>query len=84
MTDLERALAHAQTMAGAEHRPDCPPRDRRPRWINEHDADGWITGGHEEQPRCPGCVTDTERALWRQLADEYAAQVERGREETLL
>jgi hypothetical protein len=70
MTDLERELAHAQAMATATHRPDCPVK-RRARFSDR---------GHV----CTGCVTDADRALWSQLADEYAAQLDRHREDTLL
>ena len=71
-TDLERELTHAREMAKAEHKPDCewtPPRHTYPK---------------RPDPRCTGCVTDADRALWAQLADEYAAQLDRNREDTLL
>lgn len=74
-TDLEQTRDHARKMAGAEHRPDC--RGQRPARTcptpnephPEHDLARWITC----LGWCPGCVTDAERALWSQLADEIDA-----------
>ena len=83
MTSLADAAAHARAMSTARHTPECPPRDRLPRWVNEHDDDLRIIGGHEGPPPCPGCVTDAERALWGRLADEMEAYMARDDEEGL-
>lgn len=60
-SDLERDLAHARAMAKAQHKPDCQlvRRDR--------------VYPIRPNPACAGCVTDADRVLWRQIADELAA-----------
>lgn len=58
-TDLTRFLTHAREMTTAIHRPDCP-----------RVASGPLQEGSRTRPRCPGCVTDADRALWVRLADE--------------
>ena len=60
---LRASLTHYRHMAGSDHRPDCTV-DVRSRW------GGWRT--LRPDPACPGCITDHERALWQQLADETA------------
>jgi hypothetical protein len=51
-------------MVKAEHRPDCK---------------GYAIGREDDgpRPRCPGCVSDADRVLWRRLADETAAYLRR-------
>lgn len=73
-TDLERFRDHARTMAQAKHRPDCPPRDRAPRPVNQH---------RSKPSKCPGCVTSTDRALWARLADETDAYLNSQSDEAL-
>jgi hypothetical protein len=78
VTDLERfrvyartmATAHyARTMATAQHTPTC--RGLAPsRW-------GWAREVHPD-PKCPGCVSDDDRALWARLADEATAYLDQG------
>lgn len=71
MSDLEQARDHASAMAKAQHKPDCLQR--------EHP---WT----KAQPTCgqDHCVTDADRALWAQLADEYDQHLHRHQEATLL
>jgi hypothetical protein len=81
MSDLSTLADHARKMSTARHKPECPPRHRRPQWVNDHDSDGLFTGGHEDPPPCPGCVTDADRALWTRIADEiddYLTPAEEG------
>jgi hypothetical protein len=66
------------------HKPGCPPRDQSRRWINCFDEHGVIADGHYDPPRCPGCVTDADRALWGRLAAEVEAYLTPEEEEALL
>jgi hypothetical protein len=71
MTDLAGELAHARAMAKANHKPECIRREHP--WTKPTPT-----------PGCTGCVTDADRRLWQQLADEYQAHLDRHREDTLL
>lgn len=57
MSDLAEYRKHCRRMTTAKHRPDC-----------------LIPTGPWTKPKptpgCTGCVTDADRALWKQLADE--------------
>lgn len=65
-TDLRTLRDHARAMTQAMHRIDCA-------WHL------WTTTRHhrgqQQPPVCAGCVTDPDRALWRQLADEATTRV---------
>ena len=82
MSDLERELAHARRMATAEHKPECLIECRD--WTGNRAFS--LPGPSEPGGKtpCPGCVTDSERALWAQLAEEYQQQIDRHREDPLL
>lgn len=71
MSDLEQARDHARAMARAKHRPDCRVKGR-----SRFSEDG--------RTPCLGCVTDADRALWRQIADEITTHLARHTEDTLL
>ena len=79
MSDLVQLHAHADVMAGAVHKPNCPwsrPEQCRPRaqWRLALSGPGLQYLGHSDPPPpCDGCVTTAERALWRQIADEISA-----------
>ena len=63
-SDLERFRDHCREMATAVHKPTC--HGHRPStW-------GWAREIHPD-PKCPGCVTDADRALWARLAAEIDA-----------
>ena len=61
MSDLTGFRDHARRMATATHTPDCTTLQPT-RW-------GGTRTVHPD-PTCPGCITDTNRALWVRLADE--------------
>lgn len=68
---LNDGLAHARAMSTAEHKPECHrylPRHMYPK---------------RPDPECPGCVTDDDRALWKQQADELEAYLAGDDEPTL-
>ena len=75
-TDLEDFGAHARYMSTAEHRDDCRAEDA---WGLRHIVPRW----EHPDPTCPGCVTDTDRALWARLADEVDAWLGRDDQEGL-
>lgn len=56
---------HALKMSKAQHRPDCLSRDRP--WVKP-----------TPRPGCHGCMTDAERALWKQIADEHTSYLKGG------
>lgn len=93
MSDLTRFRDHARAMSTAEHKPECDHLTAKPppRWLSLIDDEGYIYAMalnpealSWERPRCPGCITDTDRALWDRLANEADAYLDRNREETLL
>ena len=86
-TRLERYRDHCRRMAEAEHKPECPSLTAvEPYWP----PGGWVpTDGEDpmnglswigpkpkwEPPKCDGCNPESDRALFRRLAeeaDEYA------------
>lgn len=83
-TRLESFRDHCARMAVAEHKPECPMLTWRepywPSWIPVYGEDGipaqlkWAgpkpTTGEFVRPTCDGCLTDDDRALFRQLAAE--------------
>ena len=79
MSELTTFRDHARIMSLRKHRPDCLL---------------WKKVGHyahlcsdectHPEPRCPGCVTDADRALWARLADEVDAYLSHEEEEALL
>jgi hypothetical protein len=83
MSDLQAFAAHARTMSTAEHKPNCPPRDRVKLWINEWSEEEGCWGGYEKPAKCFGCVTDSDRALWTRLADETDAYLSRFQDDSL-
>lgn len=60
--DLSQFRDHARAMSTAQHKPECLMQRARARWNLK-----------PPPPPCPGCVTDSDRALWRSLADEADA-----------
>lgn len=75
MSDLTRFRDHCRRMAKTQHLGGCSA---------DHPAMMW----RPADERCPGCVSDADRALWAQLADEIdaylAGQLEDGEEPFLV
>lgn len=78
MSDLTAFRDHARTMSRRTHRPDCPLWKKVGEFA--HLCSDSCT--HPE-PRCPGCVTNADRELWKRLADEVDAYLSRHVEEGL-
>lgn len=85
-TQLEAFRDHCRRMAEAEHKPECPTRTVvKPYWPpggwvpadGENPMNGlaWIgPEPHWEPPKCDGCNSEADRALFARLAveiDEY-------------
>lgn len=87
MSDLTRFRDYARAMSTAEHKEPCrwvKPREAerltrsRPIWEPRYEEDNVPTslalvGFTEPLERCPGCVTDEERAEWKRQAGEVDA-----------
>lgn len=91
MSDLTRFRDHCQSMATAEHAPDCPHITARepywPMWTVAEDGGSMVWNGPKppwSPPPCGGCITDDDRALWTRLANEADAYLDREPEESLL
>lgn len=81
-TRVERYRDHCARMADAQHKPECPsltavePYWPPGGWTWTDRADfskgmSWLgPKPHWEPPKCDGCLTDDERALFAQLAGE--------------
>lgn len=73
MTALEQMRDHARRMATAKHTDECEGHAPT-HW-------GWAKALRPD-PTCPGCVSDHDRELWAQQADELdrylAGQAEEG------
>jgi hypothetical protein len=80
---LDTFRQHCAEMATAQHKPDCPSITAKEPWWDAWtvrcDDKGWPSSmlwrGPKpkwEPPRCDGCVTDDERALFAQMAREVA------------
>jgi len=78
MSTLSTFREHCARMATAEHKPECPSLER-PKWTPWADGDDIPQGARVWRaiglvqlppPKCDGCVTDADRALFRQMADE--------------
>lgn len=67
MSDLTRFRDHARQMATAEHKPEC----QKPRT----DTRGWV--GKHPDPDCDGCNPAVDRDLFKRLADEIDAYLDR-------
>lgn len=81
MSTLTTFRDHCRKMARAEHKPECPTlHPWRPRWdwvatrrgeSHEHFPDGEYDWRPEPpKPKCAGCNTKADQALFAQLADE--------------
>lgn len=66
MSDLTTFRDHARRLSTAEHGDECEAV-----W-HEPDLQGSPRPTRREKPNphCPGCITDADRRLWTQLADE--------------
>lgn len=88
MSDLTQLRDHARAMSTAQHRigekwvDRCLWRGQQS--LNEKALKARAKAGDRFTPEeldelwplrevCPGCVTDAERALWKQIADEIDA-----------
>jgi hypothetical protein len=80
-------------MAEADHSPECDQAFdlARNRWnylrmFGEWLEDrGWGPRPTDPPVRCPGgCITDTDRALWKRLADEADAHLNRHTQDALI
>lgn len=92
MTALTTLRDHARAMATAQHKPECPvdlpfPDAFTWRSLRCGREDGHKAHRFERNDlrwncpgRCPGCVTDDERALWKQQADELDGYLGRDEE----
>lgn len=73
--DLATFREHARQMAVADHVPECPGTPER---VAAHakGVRGYRRLFGEDHPKatpvepCPGCVSDSDRELWKRLADE--------------
>ena len=72
MSELTAFAEHARAMSKAEHKPECSVLRTIP-WLKTVRPD----------PDCSGCVSDDDRALWEQIADETEADLGRDDEEGL-
>jgi hypothetical protein len=68
MSDLTDARDWARKMSTAQHKPECEGHAPT-RW-------GWARTLRPD-PKCSGCVTDADRAMWKERADEYDAYLAR-------
>jgi hypothetical protein len=94
LSDLEMLRDHAREMATSEHNATCSTK--RPFGMfrfcadtADHPSHHWdVWPGHDRRcpGRCSGCMTDAERKLWRQIADEVGAYLDQpdDEQETLL
>jgi len=88
MSELTTFRDHARAMSEAEHRKDCEGTPDRVA-TRARDISSYRRMFGELHPklmpieRCPGCVTDADRALWARLADEVDAHLARNVEEGL-
>ena len=64
--ELDALRDHARQMVTALHRPDCLWRPKP--WLKAIPRDG-----------CTGCVTEKERRLWKQIADEVQVYLDDAR-----
>lgn len=67
MSTLTQARDWARTMQVSDHRPDCQIEQ------TVYTAFPDLVGIEvvRPHPACPGCVTESDRRLWKQLGDEY-------------
>lgn len=78
MSDLTSFRDWARLMSTEVHRPDCPLSETA-RGLRHRCS----TDCTHPYPRCPGCVTDADRALWERLAAEADSYLSRNVEEGL-
>lgn len=75
---LSDAARWARHMSQAQHRPECAGQleqqhDRNlGAWIEDPDDHNTTPPPH---PTCPGCVTDRDRQIWKQEADQLEQHI---------
>jgi hypothetical protein len=78
MSGLSDFRDHCRRMATAEHKPECPslgPKSR-PVWESVYEDDSGmpcalrLAGFTEPPPRCSGCNSPEDQAMFARLADE--------------
>lgn len=74
MSDLETERDWCRQQSISEHKPTCEAIDTR----------GFLPRHIRPDPRCPGCMTDQERADWAERADEIDAYLAPSNEAGLL
>jgi hypothetical protein len=78
-TELEAYAVHCRKMAKATHRPDCTGRSVGPvDACSDHDDPDCVL-----PPKCQGCITMRDRALWLLLATEAETYLRAHEPETL-
>ncbi len=77
-TKVERFRDHCRRMAESEHKPECPSlgSPSHPVWVGVYEQDDGIpsamrlVGFTPDPPKCDGCMSDADRALFARLATE--------------
>lgn len=85
MSDLSKFRDHCRKMATAAHKPECPSLpENQPHWpprgCRAIRAVGELVLGRRNgppppAPKCDGCLTDADRALFAQMAGEIDAHL---------
>lgn len=67
-SDLRHTRDHCRRMQAADHTSDCQA-PRTFQGLAVHDLYGRLVIDHPD-PACDGCISDTDRERWAQLADD--------------
>lgn len=84
MSALTDELAHAKRMSTAQHVPQCAP-GLEAEWKAQLAA--WVRRtprGHiPTRPTCDGCVSERDRAIWKQQAEQLDTYLNRRTDDDL-